>query len=137
MVVDGTWLLLAFTGPDRSAELHTLLIRIEEGAERQTLIEALKTRNYDVALLDLNMARLSGWEVLDFLRPRYAQRPAKLFIVTGFSDQVVSEADREMVSGILYKPVAPEELRMLVTECLNGATPDLRAILKTTQHRVV
>lgn len=100
-------------------------------------IEALKTRRYDIALLDLNMPRLSGWEVLDFLRTRQEHRPRHLFIVTGFAEQMISEADRELVAAVLYKPVAPEELRMLVTECLRGATPDLRMILRQTQHRAV
>lgn len=100
-------------------------------------IEALKTRRYDIALLDLNMPRLSGWEVLDFLRTRHEHRPRHLFIVTGFSEQMISEADRDLVAAVLYKPVVQEELRMLVTECLRGATPDLRTILRHTQHRAV
>jgi CheY-like chemotaxis protein len=100
-------------------------------------IEALKTRKYDVALLDLNLPRLSGWEVLDFLRTRDDARPRHLFIVTGFTDQRVSEADRDLVSAVLYKPVAPEELRMLVTECLRGAAPDLQMILRLTSHRTI
>ena len=106
-------------------------------ASGRDAIEALKTRKYDVALLDLNLPRLSGWEVLDFLRTRYDARPRHLFIVTGFTDQHVSEADRDLVSAVLYKPVAPEELRMLVTECLRGAKPDLQMILRQTSHRAI
>ena len=81
-------------------------------------VEALKTRKYDVALLDLNMPRLSGWEVLDFLRTRVDARPKHLYIITGFTEQKVSEADRDLVSAILYKPVSPDELRALVVKCL-------------------
>jgi CheY-like chemotaxis protein len=99
-------------------------------------VEALKTRRYDVALLDLNLPRLSGWEVLDFLRTRNEIPPRHLFIVTGFADQHVSAADRDLVAAVLYKPVVPEELRMLVTECLRGTAPDVPAILRHTSHRV-
>lgn len=106
-------------------------------ASGRDAIEALKTRRYDVALLDLNLPRLSGWEVLDFLRTREQARPRHLFIVTGFSDQRVSEADRDLVAAVLYKPVAPDELRLLVTECLRGAAPDLATILRQTNHRTV
>ena len=106
-------------------------------ATGRDVVEALKTRRYDVALLDLNLPRLSGWEVLDYLRTRSDIRPRHLFIVTGFSDQRVSEADRELVSAVLYKPVAPDELRMLVTECLRGAAPDLQMSLRQTSHRTV
>ncbi|HET8773617.1 MAG TPA: response regulator, partial [Thermoanaerobaculia bacterium] len=101
---------------------HRILTRIGVAsdivASGRDAIEALKTRLYDVALLDLNLPRLSGWEVLDFLRTRADLRPRHLFIVTGFTDQRVSEADRDLVEAVLYKPVAPEELRLLVTECL-------------------
>lgn len=100
-------------------------------------IDAMKKCVYDVALLDLNMARLSGWEVLDFLRTRYKERPARLFVVTGFADQVIPAADREVVSGILYKPFEVDELRHLVTECLRGSQPDLGAILRKTGHRAM
>jgi CheY-like chemotaxis protein len=119
---------------------HGILTRIGVEADivasGRDAIEAMKTRRYDVALLDLNLPRLSGWEVLDYLRTRYDIRPRHLFIVTGFTDQRVSEADRELVAAVLYKPVVADELRALVTECLRGGTPDLPAILRTTSHRV-
>ena len=118
---------------------HRMLTRIGVAsdivASGRDAIEALKSRKYDVALLDLNIPRLSGWEVLDFLRSRYEARPRHLFIVTGFNDQRVSEADRDLVRAVLYKPVVPDELRILVTECLRGGTPDIGAILRQTSHR--
>ena len=120
---------------------HGILTRIGVEADivasGRDAIEAMKTRRYDIALLDLNLPRLSGWEVLDYLRTRYEMRPRHLFIVTGFTDQRVSEADRELVSAVIYKPVVPDELRLLVTECLRGATPDLDRILRKTSHRAV
>lgn len=111
-------------------------VEIDVVASGRDAIEAFKTRKYDVALMDLNMPRLSGWEVLDFLRHRYDIRPRRLFIVTGFSDQLISVADRDVVSAVLYKPVVPEELRRLVTECLRDGEVNVAEILKTTPHRV-
>jgi serine/threonine-protein kinase len=98
-------------------------------------VEALKTHRYDIVLLDLNLPRLNGWEVLDFLRARPDARPRHLFIVTGFVDQRLSEADRDLVTAVLYKPVAQDELQTLVTECLRGPLPDLPQILRKTSHR--
>jgi CheY-like chemotaxis protein len=111
-------------------------VEIDLVASGRDAIEALKTRKYDLALLDLNMPRLSGWEVLDYLRGRYDSRPRRLFIVTGFSDQVVSAADREVVSAVIYKPVSAEELSTLLTACLRGGEVNVGAILRTTSHRV-
>jgi len=105
-------------------------------ASGRDAIAALKSRKYDVALMDLNMPRLSGWEVLDFLRERQDYRPKRLFIVTGFSDQQISEADKDMVTAVLYKPVVFDELRTLVAECLRGGRVDVKSILRTTSHRM-
>jgi CheY-like chemotaxis protein len=88
-------------------------------ASGRDAIEAMKVCKYDLAMLDLNMPRLSGWEVLDYLRERYDKRPAHLFILTGFKDQAVSDADKGMVDRILYKPMPAAELRALITECLS------------------
>lgn len=88
-------------------------------ASGRDAIEAMKVCRYDMAMLDLNMPRLSGWEVLDYLRDRYDKRPAHLFILTGFKDQAVSEADKGMVDRILYKPMPAAELKALITECLS------------------
>jgi CheY-like chemotaxis protein len=112
-------------------------VEIDVVASGRDAIEALKTRRYDVALLDLNMPRLSGWEVLDFLRARYEQRPRHLYIVTGFGDQMISEADRELVMAVLYKPVDPSALRNLIAESLRGPRPDVGKILHGTRHRIV
>jgi CheY-like chemotaxis protein len=99
-------------------------------------VNAMKLKRYDVVLMDLNMPNLSGWEVLDFLRSRYEARPRRLFIVTGFRDQDISAADRELVTAAVYKPVALDDLRALLTASLSSDPLDLRAILKNTRHRV-
>ena len=138
---DGKRILVA----DDDAPIRDLYIQVAArlGVETDVVasgrdaVEALKTCRYDVALLDLNMPRLSGWEVLDFLRSRYDCRPRHLYIVTGFGDQMISEADRELVVAVLYKPVDPPVLRNLITESLRGVKPDLARILQGTRHRIV
>ena len=91
-------------------------------ASGRDAIAAMKSRRYDVVLLDLNMPRLSGWEVLDYLRTRSEIRPAHLFIITGFSGQSLSAADRELVTAVMYKPVVTEELKGAITSSLRAAT---------------
>ena len=125
--------------PIRDLYLHVAArvgVEVDVVASGRDAVEAFKTRKYDVVLMDLNMPRLSGWEVLDFLRHRYEVRPHYLFIVTGFTDQIISKADHDVVAAVLYKPVATDELRNLVNVCLRREVLDLAAILKTTSHRV-
>jgi CheY-like chemotaxis protein len=106
-------------------------------ASGRDVIAAVKTRHYDVILMDLNMPRVSGWEVLDFLRAHAEARPTRLFVITGFSDQQISGADRDLVTAVLYKPAAADELRALLVACLEGGAVDLPSILRRTGHRVV
>jgi CheY-like chemotaxis protein len=129
---------------DDDAPIRDLYLRIagRVGVETDVVasgrdaIEALKSRKYDLALMDLNMPRLSGWEVLDFLCDRRELRPRRLFIVTGFADQQISAADQDLVTAVLYKPVVFDELRTLVTECLRGGVVDVKGILRSTGHRL-
>ena len=60
----------------------------------------------------------------------------RIFIVTGFDDRLISEADRDLVTAVLYKPVAPDELRNLIALCLNGEEVDVNRVLRVTGHRI-
>lgn len=141
----GTWTGRRILLADDDAPIRDLYAQIaarvgvdaDVVATGRDAVAALKTRHYDLALLDLNMPRVSGWEVLDFLRTRRDMCPRRIFIVTGFSDQLMSEADREMVTAVIYKPVNTEELSSLVTECLRGGAVDVPSILRKTSHRPI
>lgn len=100
-------------------------------------VNAMKLRQYDVLLMDLNMPNLSGWEVLDFLRVRYEARPRRLFIITGFRDQDISAADRGLVTAAIYKPIALDDLRSLITASLGEGPMNFATILRNTRHRVI
>jgi CheY-like chemotaxis protein len=100
-------------------------------------VNAMKLRRYDVLLMDLNMPNISGWEVLDFLRSRHEARPRRLFVITGFRDQDISAADRGLVTAAIYKPIALDDLRSLITASLSDAPLNFANILKNTRHRVI
>ena len=112
---------------DDDAPIRALVANVAERLGVETdivhngreVVEALKKNRYDVALLDLNMPRLDGWAVLDFLRANRDLKPKHLFIVTGFRDQAISVADSDLVEAVLTKPVMAEELRSLVAACLD------------------
>ncbi|HEV2722510.1 MAG TPA: protein kinase [Thermoanaerobaculia bacterium] len=97
-------------------------------------IALLKQREYALMFLDIMMPRIDGWGVLDFLRTR-ATRVPTLFIVTAFLDQTVSAADKEIVSGIIYKPADADELAALMRECARGTMR--MGVLMKTRHRLI
>jgi serine/threonine protein kinase len=98
-------------------------------------IAALKECEYDLMFLDIMMPRIDGWGVLDYLRTRAKGRTPSLFIITAFLDQMVSTADREIVSGIIYKPVDADDIAALMRECLRGGNP--AGVLQRTRHRLL
>jgi hypothetical protein len=67
----------------------------------------------------LAAARVDGWGVIDFLR-RSKTKPPRIVIITGVKDQTLSVADRELVTGIIYKPLDPGEVDRVVQQTLSG-----------------
>jgi serine/threonine protein kinase len=98
-------------------------------------IAALKQREYALLFLDIMMPRIDGWGVLDYLRTRAKARVPSLFIITAFSDQNVSAADSEIVSGIIYKPIDADEIAALMRECVRGGK--VQGVLQRTRHRLI
>jgi CheY-like chemotaxis protein len=81
-------------------------------------IDAIKARRYTVALLDLNMPRMDGWAVIDFLRRKPADKPSHVFVVTGFADQHMTGVENDVVEKVLYKPINAESLRDVLVRAL-------------------
>ena len=98
-------------------------------------IAALKQRQYSLLFLDIMMPRIDGWGVLDYLRTNARANAPTLFIITAFLDQTVSAADREIVNGMIYKPVDADEIGALMRECVRGGNPS--GVLHRTRHRFI
>ena len=96
-------------------------ITFDEAANGADAVKALKVNEYTIVFLDLLMPRIDGWGVIDFLR-RAKSKPPRIFIVTGVKDQNLSVADRELVSGLIYKPLDPTEVDRVVQQTLSGVT---------------
>jgi CheY-like chemotaxis protein len=72
--------------------------------------------------LDLLMPRIDGWGVIDFVRRSKSGKPPRIYVITGVKNQTLSVADREMVSGLISKPLDPTEVDRIVQESVGGAT---------------
>ncbi len=91
-------------------------VAFDEAANGADAVKALKQHEYTLVFLDLLMPRIDGWGVIDFLRRSKPGKPPRIFIITGVKDQNLSVADRELVSGIVYKPLDPVEVDRLVQQ---------------------
>ncbi|PYQ51047.1 MAG: serine/threonine protein kinase [Acidobacteria bacterium] len=93
-------------------------IAFDEAANGADAVKALKAHEYTLVFLDLMMPRVDGWGVIDFLR-RSKTKPPRIVVITGVKDQTLSVADRELVSGLIYKPLDPSEVDRVVQQTLS------------------
>ncbi|HEX8409370.1 MAG TPA: protein kinase [Thermoanaerobaculia bacterium] len=87
----------------------------DEAANGADAVKLIKMNRYAFLFLDLLMPRIDGWGVLDYLRGQRDKQPLpRTFVVTGVQNQKLSTADRDVVSGLLYKPIDLEQVERLL-----------------------
>ena len=96
-------------------------ITFDEAGNGADAVKQLKVHEYTLVFLDLLMPRIDGWGVIDWLRRSKSKVP-RIFVITGVKDQTLSVADRELVSGLIYKPLDPNEVDRVVQQSLSGVT---------------
>lgn len=138
-LLDGKRLLVADDDAAMLRLFETLARRegleCDVAANGAEAVAALKARPYSMLFLDLMMPRIDGWGVLDYLRSHPGVRVPSVFIITSYKDQSVSAADRELVSGILYKPIDGTEMGALMRRCVRGESAI--GVLQNTRHRLL
>ncbi|UTW62829.1 response regulator transcription factor [bacterium SCSIO 12741] len=97
-----------------SAMINELTPQVEIINATQSGLEGIKSIQKwkpDLVFLDIEMAGLNGFEVLDF----FENRTFKLIFVTAY-DQYAIKAIREKADNYLLKPINPQELEQAVAE---------------------
>ncbi len=123
-----------------SLEVPRLLISDDDPLLRETLESLLQGEGFDVSvacdghqawqmvvsrtvhlvLSDVNMPGLSGLELLRATRRRGLPVPF-VFLTAEVSPDLLHEAARWQVQGVLSKPVSPRRIRQAVHEALASA----------------
>lgn len=84
-------------------------------------IEKLEARHYSLAILDLMMPRMSGYDVLDRLTAMIpAHRPLVLVLTAGL---VIRRLDMSFVIATIQKPFDVDLILDTVVGCLDAANP--------------
>ena len=81
------------------------------------VIEAVRSENPDVLLLDVHLSHQSGLEILDQLRG--AQETHKLRVVMSSGASVKEECMRRGANGFLMKPYMPDDLIGILKQTLS------------------
>lgn len=110
-------------------------IACDSAANGSEGVAALRKHEYSLVFLDIMMPRVDGWGVLDYLRNRPNANIRSLYLITAVTDQALSAGDRELVRGILYKPLHLGDISALIKASVEGASPV--GVLQHTRHRLM
>ena len=107
--------------PDIRDSLRTLLTlwghEVRTAADGATGMKLVLARPPDVALIDIGLPGVSGYEVARAVRERLPLRHVRLVAVTGYGQS--SDRERALAAGFdahLLKPVPPEELERALAD---------------------
>jgi DNA-binding NarL/FixJ family response regulator len=94
---------------------------VAECADGESALEAVTRHAPDVLIVDLQMPRLNGMEVLRRLSEMPAS-PATVLLAGNISDDEVMEAMRMGAKGVVLKEMAPSLLVACIRKVATGAT---------------
>lgn len=91
---------------------------VESAFDGQEAIERLRTRRYDVLLLDLRMPYADGFAVLEFLKEHQpAMLPRVLVVTAAVAARDLQRAASYGLCGVVTKPFEVETLLATVKKC--------------------
>jgi two-component system response regulator MprA len=104
-------------------QLSTQGYTIDEAGDGVEAVEKLEKETYDLAILDINMPRKTGLDVLRYIREH--QLPMKVIMLTGrLGFSVGSESMMLGADEYITKPFDLEYLEMSIKKVL-AASPDV------------
>lgn len=90
-------------------------------------IDALQKQHFRVLILDLMMPRMTGWEVIEWLKEARPQKPQSVIVVSATNRDVIRELEPEVVNAIVFKPFDVNELTGYVKACCGPVNDDRRS----------
>ncbi len=114
---------------DVSRELMARILKtqdynIVEAVDGQSAIDVIKTKNIDMAFVDINMAPKGGFEFVEYLLVQGIKLPV-VIVTSDNSSDILMKASALGISQILQKPVQPERLLQIAHRILkqSGLNP--------------
>ena len=104
--------------------LKSLGLRTLQAVDGLSALEVLKSRTVDLAIVDLNMPRMDGIELVRALRAD--ERWKKLPVLLLTTEQRAEDRELARAAGVnayLTKPADPEQLRRQVEALVGSAGP--------------
>lgn len=96
---------------------------LAEARSGEEAISIVEYRPVDIALVDMNMDRLTGLETVRILKSFNETAPC-ILITANVTDQLVREAEEADAFSVLAKPVSKNELVSTVSTAIENAYED-------------
>ena len=97
--------------------------QVDSACDGQEALELMTAKNYKLAIIDLMMPRVNGYEVLDKLR-EFQRRPA-VIVATAMGGAYLRDLDGRVVHSIVRKPFDLELMTILITNLVRSMTPPI------------
>lgn len=109
------------------AALQREQLRAETALDGAQAIAKLKKKRFCAIILDLMMPRLSGWQVIDWMRENPDLTPQSVIVSTAADRSVLHQLDPQIVNAIFVKPFNALELASYVNACARLGGRDRRS----------
>lgn len=94
---------------------------VDSACDGQEAIDLMNRKNYKLAIIDLMMPRVNGYEVLEKIA-EFTQRPA-VIVATAMGGAYVRDLDGRVVHSIVRKPFDLELMTTLITNLVRSMSP--------------
>jgi len=123
-------------------QLLCTIIRREQmeadtAADGEEAIELLKRNRYSVILLDLMMPRVSGFDVIDWLRQNPPSFKPVVLVISAYADQRFRSVDPDVVAGVLRKPFEVADIGNLIRFCIRGLDDEMTERLRISEDSAI
>ena len=90
--------------------------RVTQASDGSVAIAAMREQNFDAIVLDMMMPRVSGFEVLTYIRAHHDGR--RCVVISSAAVHALSPEDAALVSATIRKPFDLETLLAAVAGCI-------------------
>lgn len=98
---------------------------VDSCADGEECIKKTKENLYDLLLLDLEMPKLDGYEVLKQVRAMYPDLPVVFITGTGKAQKVMQSIAQYKLNAFIEKPFTPEKVLEIVGRLLQAKRPEV------------
>ncbi|MBN2058388.1 MAG: response regulator [Candidatus Saganbacteria bacterium] len=83
---------------------------IDLATDGQQALDKAKNLKYDLILLDLDMPKMNGYQVLEDVRKVFPDVPVVFITATGETQKVMKSIAQYRLNGFIEKPFTPEQV---------------------------